>query len=237
MLSVTILGLFLTLAGSPAPVPAAAPVAGAPPAAAPRAGAPQSGAPSAAAPHAQAPSAAVPHAQAPATGAPHAAPEGVLDLDGHAADPLKNPAARATVLLFVRSDCPISNRYAPEIRRLRDLYAPKGVAFWMVYPDPDESAEAIRGHLREYAYGAPGLRDTRHALVRRTGASVTPEAALFLGSTMLYRGRIDDRWAELGKMRPEPGTRDLEDAIRDALAGRKASRRTRAIGCDIPELE
>jgi hypothetical protein len=40
------------------------------------------------------------------------------------------------VLVFVRTDCPISNRYAPELRRLQDRFAPRGMAFWLVYPDP-----------------------------------------------------------------------------------------------------
>jgi ribosomal protein L35AE/L33A len=165
-----------------------------------------------------------------------ASPGGLLDLQGRPADPLKNPDARVTVLLFVRTDCPISNRYAPEVRRLRDALAPRGVVWWMIYPDPDETVAAIRKHLEDYKFGADALRDTRHALVKATGVTVTPEAAVFKGSTMIYRGRIDDRYEDLGKMRPEAVTHDLEDAIRAALAGKKISRRTRAVGCDIPEL-
>jgi len=163
-------------------------------------------------------------------------PGSLLDLEGRPADPLKSPDAKLTVFLFVRTDCPISNRYAPEIRRLRDAFAPRGVAFWMIYPDPDEAVAAIKKHLDDYKFGAPGLRDTRHALVKTTGVAVTPEAAVFQGRTMVYRGRIDDRYEDLGKMRPEPATHDLEDALRAALAGKKVSRRTRAVGCDIPEL-
>lgn len=160
----------------------------------------------------------------------------LLDLDGRPADPLKNPAAKMSVFLFVRTDCPISNRYAPEVRRLRDAFAPQGVVFWMIYPDPDETPAAIRQHLEDYKFGAAALRDTRHALVKSTGVSVTPEAAVFKGSSMVYRGRIDDRYADLGKMRSEATTHDLEDAIRATLAGEKVSRRTRAVGCDIPEI-
>ena len=170
------------------------------------------------------------------TKSPPRPPESALDLDGRPADPLRDPREGLVVLLFVRTDCPISNRYAPEVRRLRDAFAPKGVAFWLVYPDPDESADAIRRHLEEYRYGASALRDVRHALVAKTGVSVTPEAAVYKGSSMVYRGRIDDRYADLGKMRPEPTVHDLEDAIRKTLSGEKIARRTRAVGCDIPEL-
>lgn len=165
---------------------------------------------------------------------------GLLDLDGRPADPWKDPGARIIVFLFVRTDCPISNRYAPEVIRLREAFAPKGVRFWMIYPDPDETVAEIRHHLEEYRFGAGALRDTRHALVKTAGARVTPQGAVFVrgksGAAMVYSGRIDDRYAELGRMRPEATTHDLEDAIRAALAGRTTARRTRAIGCDIPEL-
>jgi hypothetical protein len=40
---------------------------------------------------------------------PHA-----TDLDGHPVNPFSSDA-QATVLLFVQTDCPISNRYAPTI--------------------------------------------------------------------------------------------------------------------------
>ena len=35
-------------------------------------------------------------------------------------------ALAMTVLIFISTDCPISNRYAPEIKRLHDEFAPKG---------------------------------------------------------------------------------------------------------------
>jgi hypothetical protein len=176
---------------------------------------------------------------------PRVAAPGVLDLDGHPADPLADARAKAIVLLFVRTDCPISNRYAPELRRLREEFASRGVAFWLVYPDPGETPEAIRKHHEDYRYEMGALRDTRHELVKKTGVRVTPEAAVFVRAkvggkiepAMVYHGRIDDRYADLGKMRPEPTTHDLEKAIDAVLSGKRVARRVRpAIGCDIPDL-
>ena len=66
-----------------------------------------------------------------------------LDLRGHQVAPL-NTQATATTLIFVRSDCPISNRYAPEMQRLHDEYDPAGMQFYLVYPDPDETPESIQ---------------------------------------------------------------------------------------------
>lgn len=164
----------------------------------------------------------------------------VTDLDGRrvAALPMgRGPA----VLVFTRTDCPISNRYAPELRRLRERFAPRGVAFRLVYPDAAESAEAIREHLRAFGYGADAVRDPGHELVRLTGATVTPEAAVFVadpaGPRMVYRGRIDDRAVDFGRTRPLPRTRDLERVLEALTSGRTvAPRTTPAIGCFIAAL-
>ncbi len=49
-----------------------------------------------------------------------ATPFGV-DLHGKALHRLAPEGTRAVVLFFAASDCPISNRYVPEITRLREL--------------------------------------------------------------------------------------------------------------------
>jgi thiol-disulfide isomerase/thioredoxin len=44
------------------------------------------------------------------------------NLDGKATDPFKMADGRVIVLLFVRTDCPISNRYAPAIQKLSEEF-------------------------------------------------------------------------------------------------------------------
>lgn len=139
------------------------------------------------------------------------------------------------VLIFLRTDCPVSNRYAPEIRRLHGIYAPKGVEFSFIYPNRDESDEAVRAHAAEYKLPAVAARDPGQALVRRTGARVTPEAAVISSDgRLMYHGRIDDRWVDFGKSRPAATRHDLARAIDAALAG-KSTRNTRAVGCFISQ--
>lgn len=48
---------------------------------------------------------------------------------------------------FVRSDCPISHSYAPELQRIAQNYRPSGDVLLVVYCDPDETPEKIRHHL------------------------------------------------------------------------------------------
>ena len=164
-------------------------------------------------------------------------PVRVTDLSGNPVDPFAGDAA-LTTLLFVRTDCPISNRYAPTVRELMTGYDDLQVELWLVYVDPDETPAAIRRHQQEYGYPGRPILDAHHDLVRLAGATITPEAAVFLPTgTMVYRGRIDDRYVAFGKTRPQPTRHDLKDVLDAASRGGDvAPSTTRAVGCFITDL-
>ena len=146
---------------------------------------------------------------------------GVHDLDGQPVNPLQNSTAPITVTLFVDSDCPVSNRYAPQLQSLQQRYSPRGVSFWLVYPDPRISVSTIRAHMRDYGYAMPALRDPEHALVRRANVRVTPEAGIFLADgTLVYHGRIDNRYVDLSRRRPQATEHDVEDVLDALLEGK-----------------
>jgi len=166
----------------------------------------------------------------------------LLDLEGKSVTPLADSGAKAVVFIFTRADCPISNRYAPEVRRLSASFASEKVKFWLVYPDADAPPDAIRRHIKEYNYNCEALRDPRHELVKATGVSVTPEAAVFVfnrsGARLIYRGRIDDQYAAFGKHRPAPAVRDLEDVLTAVVKGAAVEfKTTPAVGCYISDLK
>jgi hypothetical protein len=146
---------------------------------------------------------------------------------------------RATVLLFISTECPVSNRYAPEIQRLYGEFSPKGVRFWLVYPNPSDTARVVADHLKTFGYPDIVLRDHRNPLVRAAKPTVTPEAAVFDASGRLaYSGRIDDRFVELMRERPQPTTHDLEDALGAVLANKPViPSKTQAVGCFIADMQ
>src|SRR5262245_23493745 len=76
----------------------------------------------------------------------------LLDLDNKSVDFLATKQNKISVAVFTRYDCPISNRFAPEIRRLYESYHSRGVEFYLIYVDPKEQPDAIRQHLKEYQY-------------------------------------------------------------------------------------
>ena len=161
------------------------------------------------------------------------------DLNGRTVNPFESAQPKAVVLLFVRTDCPISNRYAPELQRLRRQF--KDVRFWLIYPN-DEAA-AIERHVKEYGYDcAAVLRDSQHALVKLAGVQVTPEAAVFVfdnnAPRLIYRGRIDDRVIAFGKQRLKPTQRELETTLNAVVRGAKLSFKEQpAVGCDISKTD
>lgn len=165
-------------------------------------------------------------------------PLALTDLDGREVLAPAPDGPRATVFVFTRSDCPISNRYAPEIRRIAETFEPRGVEVELIYLDRDETAQQIRAHMKEYGYQCGALRDSGHELVALAGATVTPEAAVFTADgCMVYRGRIDDRWVDFGKARAAATRHDLEEALESVLSGRPVERpETKAVGCYIPDL-
>jgi len=161
----------------------------------------------------------------------------VLDLSGRRVDPFLSKDVQTMVFLFVSVDCPISNSYAPEVRRLAAEFGSRGVAFRLVYPNADETLEIIKKHLKDYGYALDALWDPQHELTRAAGAKMTPEAIVFVrGRGFVYRGRIDDRFVQLGKERVAPTQHDLKDALTAVINGAAVPHpSTRAVGCYISE--
>jgi hypothetical protein len=161
--------------------------------------------------------------------------KGVVDLDGKPADPIRRTDGKIVVLLFVRTDCPISNRYAPAIQAMSTRYGALA-AFYLVYPIKSETPEQIRKHLSDFSYDLRALRDPALALVHSSQVHITPEAAVFAGDgRLLYHGRIDDWYEDFGRARRAPRTHELSEAIEAAIAGKNVATATApAVGCFIP---
>src|SRR6267142_1522798 len=161
-----------------------------------------------------------------------------IDLAGKPFDPFRAAHGKVVVLIFVRTDCPISNRYAPMIQQLGTGRVDRAT-FFLVYPSRKETAEAIRRHLKEFGYTLAAIRDPQHILVKQSAAQITPEAAVFnANGQLVYHGRIDNLYEDFGHTRKRATTHELADAIEAATAGKSLSASaTPAVGCYISDLE
>ena len=151
---------------------------------------------------------------------------------------LAPPGTRAVVLFFVASDCPISDRTFPEMKRLREDFTQRGVKFYFVYPNTTEHIADITTHQQAFDPGGDILLDPAGELVLLTHAQVTPEAAILIphGDQWLpvYTGRIDDRYIHLGLERPRPTHLFAEEALNAVLSNKPAPKPTGTpVGCSI----
>ena len=163
---------------------------------------------------------------------------GLLDLNGKQANPFEMAAGKPLVLIFLRTDCPVSNRYAPTIEALTRKYT--GRAFVaLVYPDKTETPADIEKHLHDYSYKNTALRDTQHDLVKVSKVEITPEAAVFNGKgQLIYHGRIDNWYKDFGHARSAPTTHELDEAIQAALnSANPVPASVGGVGCYISDLQ
>jgi hypothetical protein len=147
-------------------------------------------------------------------------------------------AGKPVIFIYLRTDCPISNRYAPTIQALSRKYSAAAVMM-LVYPDKTETSANIKKNLQEYGYKLAALQDPQHALVKLGKVEITPEAAVFNGKhELIYHGRIDNWYQAFGQARSAPTTHELDDAIQAALSSsHPAPISVGGVGCYISDLQ
>ncbi len=155
-----------------------------------------------------------------------------MGIDGKVYDLANEPTAKATALVFVATQCPISNKYVPELNRLAALQ-PTGVRLFAVISDPTVTRAAAAQYVKDYQISFPVLFDASGELARRLLPKVTPEAlVLDAAGAVQYRGRIDDTWGDLRKQKVAASTHDLADALASVAAGKTPLvTKTDVVGC------
>ena len=156
-----------------------------------------------------------------------------MDLEGKVAVLSDKPDIRATALVFLSTQCPISNKYIPELNRLASAHQNDGVRLFAVISDPTVTRAAAAQYAKEYQIAFPVLFDASGELAKRLSPTMTPEALVLDRSGVIrYRGRIDDLWVDLRKQKAEATQHDLADALKAVAAGQSpSSAKTPSIGC------
>src|SRR5690348_5170129 len=139
-------------------------------------------------------------------------------------------AHKASVFLFVSSQCPISNVYTPRMQSIASDYAGKGVEVFAIYSDCQESREDVVRHVKVRRLTFPAIKDERNVLADRLGAAYTPEAIVVDSTGVVrYRGRIDDNAVATKVI-----SHDLVDALNALLTGKPILHpEVAAFGCAI----
>jgi peroxiredoxin len=163
------------------------------------------------------------------------APEFTLAVAGGGALALKDELKEneLTVVMFVATQCPVSNNYNARMAQLAKDYAAKGVSFVGVNSNRQETVDEIVAHSKQHGFGFPIVKDAGNKIADLYGARVTPEVFVIDATGVVrYHGRIDER--QNPSAPSDIQSPDLRKALDALLAGKAVpSPDTKAFGCSI----
>ena len=141
--------------------------------------------------------------------------------------------SKAIVVMFIATECPVSNDYNLRMQKLFNKYKEKGIAFLGINSNKAETVERIKEHAAEKGLTFTILKDEKNIIADKFEASFTPEVYVLNSDfNIIYHGRIDNARDE-----SEVVTKDLENALNEILAGKEVSKKeTKAFGCSIKRI-
>lgn len=153
----------------------------------------------------------------------------LTDLKGN---PVKYSALKGgtTVVIFIATQCPVSNAYNERMKAVYNDYASKGVHFVFINANSTEPAAEVEAHAHSHGFPFAVYKDEGSVVADRFGAQVTPEAFVMDGAGVIqYHGYVDD--AQNDARVHNQGLRRALDAV---MAGKAVtSAETKAFGCSI----
>lgn len=141
---------------------------------------------------------------------------------------------RAVAVIFVATQCPVSNAYNDRMAALAKDYATKGIAVVGINSNKTEPAPEVADHAKKHGFTFPVLKDDANRIADAYGATRTPEVyVLAPNGDLLYHGRIDESQDDPQHVRSP----DLRNAL-DAILGGKPvpAPETKAFGCTIKRV-
>ena len=135
---------------------------------------------------------------------------------------------KATVYVFLSTQCMVSKVYAPRLNALTRDYARRGVAVIGVFSNIQEGQAEVAAFATSHQFAFPTVRDADASLAAKYGATMTPQAFVMdPAGKVVYSGRIDDN-ADTTQVHH----RDLAAALDAVLAGRPVLHpKLAAFGC------
>ena len=142
--------------------------------------------------------------------------------------------SKAIVIMFIATQCPVSNDYNERMAKIYADYKDKNFAFLGINSNKQEDAEEVKEHAAENGLDFIILKDWENKIADVFEASFTPEIYVLSSKfELLYHGRIDDSRKE-SKVEKQ----DLRAALDEILAGKELSvNETKAFGCTIKRVK
>ena len=140
---------------------------------------------------------------------------------------------KATVLMFISTQCPVSNAYNERIVALHNDYKDQGIQFIGINSNRNESVEEIVEHNKTNKFSFLVLKDLKNEIADKFVAKRAPEVYLLDDKRILrYRGAIDNS-------QKNPETHYLRETLALVVAGKEIPenlKKTKAFGCTIKRV-
>ena len=149
----------------------------------------------------------------------------------HSLSDYKN--SKDIVVIFVATECPVSNAYNSRMEALYNDYKSKGIAYIGINSNKAENVMDMKEHAKENGLTFPILKDEKNIIADQFKASVTPEVYILNSDLkVIYQGRIDNSRDE-----EDVESKDLRNALDEILSGKQVSKSTtKAFGCSIKRV-
>jgi len=155
-------------------------------------------------------------------------------------EPTKNISGQIqdsiTVYVFLHESCVISQYYTLPLRELHEEYADENVKFIGLFPNFSSKPNQIEIFKEKYQVPFELKTDYYHNKKEKFEATVTPEVVVYNESKgqLIYRGRIDDTYARVGKRKRFTTTTELKNVLESIRHNQPVMvSNTQAIGCFI----
>lgn len=156
-----------------------------------------------------------------------------MDVGGNVCRITQRDDDRHVVLVFMTDECPLSRQYVPELNRIAAGAPEDKVAFYGVISDRSTTRAKAKAFCDEFNIEFDVVFDASGEIAAALEPTRVPEAfVLSPQREVLYRGRINDLYADVNKKRTAARQHDLRDAIAAVVAGNKPEvAQTTAVGC------
>lgn len=163
----------------------------------------------------------------------------LLDVDGQVHIPFEDDQCRAIAFVFMKTQCPISNRIIPDLKRLAREFSSHGIRLFSVNSDVEITGREVAAHRDKFTIEIPVLLTSASQLRRELNPTHSPQAVVIsLHGDVLYSGAIDDRHIAPAKASRPAAAFWLRDAFKAiAMHQPVAVPRTDPVGCVLEPLE
>ncbi|MCO8124575.1 redoxin domain-containing protein [Stieleria sp. TO1_6] len=147
-------------------------------------------------------------------------------------------SAKAVVIVFLGTECPLAKLYGPRLTEIQKRYADRGVQIIGVNSNKQDSLTELGAYVRRHEIGFPMLKDPGNQVADAIGAERTPEVFLLDRQRVVrYHGRIDDQYG-VGYSKERDAKPELTLAIDALLAGSPIEiAETEPVGCHIGRVK